>query len=160
MKKIGFALMLILTAVLCCPTAYAASAKKVAVYVEGDITSSERSVVNSAVMARISGSKDYVCFERNESFLRALAKEGDFQLSGDVPEKEIREVGARSGADYVIVVNVVLTEDNTYMAAKLLDLKTGQILKTTDATREGNDISVMKALATNCTYRLISTKSK
>lgn len=140
--------------------AYAAG-KKVAVFVEGNLSKEQKSMVNSAVMARLSGNKDYVAFERNSAFLKALDREQDYQLSGQVPEREIRQVGERLGADYVIALNAVITKDDQcQMSARLIDLETGEDLKSCNATREYENSSTLTALANNVAYRLLNKKSK
>ena len=156
MKKFCLMMLVMMAALVCAQTVSAAPPKKVAVYVEGKISESDRTIVSSAAMGRISGNKDYVCFERNRDFLNGMTKEVDWQLSGEVPVEEIREVGARFGVDYVIVLDVVLKNDKTFMSSELIDLVSGKVLKTITGEREGNDTSVLKALATNLTYRLIS----
>lgn len=140
--------------------AYAAG-KKVAVFVEGNLSKEQKSMVNSAVMARLSGNKDYVAFERNSAFLKALDREQDYQLSGQVPEREIRQVGERLGADYVIALNAVITKDDQcQMSARLIDLETGEVLKSCNAAREYENSSTLTALANNVAYRLLNKKSK
>lgn len=160
MKKISILILLVFTCAMFAETA-SAKTKKVAVYVEGKISKENKSVVNSAVLARMSGNKDYTPFERNESFIKALDREQDYQLSGEVPEKEIREVGERLGVDYVVAVNVVInTDDICHMTAKLINLETGEIEKTVNVQREYTDTSVLTALANNVAYRLLNKHSK
>lgn len=138
-----------------------AANKKIAVYVEGNITKEQKSIVNSAIMSRLSGNKEYRVFERNDSFLRALDHEHDYQLSGEVSESQIRKIGERLGVDYVIAVVVVITEeDKCTVSGRLIDLETGEVLKTCNATREYEDSSSLTALGNNIAYRLISKKSK
>lgn len=138
-----------------------AAPKKVAVIVEGNVTKEQKAMVNSAIMARLSGNKDYKAFERNAAFLKALEKEHDFQLSGQVPEEQIREVGERVGADYVIAVNAVITrEDQCQVSARMIDLVSGEVLKTCNASREYEGSATLTALANNVAYRLLSKKSK
>ena len=138
-----------------------AAGKKVAVFVEGNISKEQKSMVNSAIMARLSGNKDYRAFERNAAFLKALEKEQDYQLSGEVPEREIRAVGKRMGVDYVIAVNAVITsDDNCQMSARLISLEAGEVLKSCNATREYEGSATITALANNVAYRLLSKKSK
>lgn len=135
--------------------------KKVAVYAEGEISKSTKSVVCSSVLARISGNKDYTAFERNSSFVNALDKEQDYQTSGEVPEKEIRAVAQRMGVDYVIVVNTVISSDEQcHMSARLIDLVTGEIIKTVNLKREYTGSEVISSMANNLAYRLINNKSK
>ena len=160
MKKISVLILLVFSFMMVAETA-AAKSKKVAVYVEGRINKDDKSIVSSAVLARMSGNKDYTPFERNEAFIKALTREQDYQLSGEVPEKEIREVGERLGVDYVLAVNVVINRDDIcHMAAKLINLETGEIEKTVNLNREYTDSSVLTALANNVAYRLLNKNSK
>lgn len=138
-----------------------AQTKKVAVYVEGEIGCKDKSIVSSAVLARMSDNKEFAPFERNESFIDALTAEQDYQLSGEVPKNEIRAVGERLGVDYVVAINVILNRDNIcHMTAKLIDLETGAILKTINVQRKYTDSNVLTALANNVAYRLLNRQSK
>lgn len=160
MKKITILFLLFLSCV-CFGENAAAASKKVAVYVEGEISNSNKSIVSSAVLARMSGNKEYSPFERNESFINALNNEQDFQLSGEVPESEIRKVGERLGVDFVIAINVIISDDYMcHMSARLINLETGEIVKTANVNRKYTNTSVLTALANNVAYRLLNKKSK
>ena len=156
MKKL---LILMLVAIAACVGAADANAagKKVAVYVEGDISKSDKSIVSSVVLARMSGNRDYVPYERNQSFIDALNKEQEYQLSGEVPEKEIREVGERLGVDYLIVVKVQISSDGKcHMSAELLKLVSAEIIKQVYLKRDYTDSDVLTAMASNVAYRLLN----
>lgn len=159
MKKITILLLLFLSCVYFAENVSAAS-KKVAVYVEGEISNSNKSIVSSAILARMSSNKEYIPFERNETFIDALNNEQDFQLSGEVPENEIRKIGNRLGVDFVIAINVIFSDDICYMSARLINLETGEIVKTTNINRKYTSTSVLTALANNVGYRLLNKKSK
>lgn len=142
-------------------SAYSAGAKKVAVYAFGNLSKSEKSIVTDAVIARLSGNKEFKAFERNSQFVGALNKEQDFQLSGEVLEREIRAVGERMGVDYVIAVNVVLSDDDKcHMSARLIHLESGEIIKSVNLVRDFTGSEVITAMANNVAYRLINKKSK
>lgn len=149
--------------VLAC-TVFASEAmavKKVAVYAEGEISKATKSIVCSSVLSRLSGNMDYKAFERNSAFVNALDKEQDYQTSGDVPEKEIRSVAQRMGVDYVIVVNTVISgDDQCHMSARIIDLETGEIIKTVNLKREYTGTDVISSMANNIAYRLINNSSK
>ena len=158
MKRITF--MLLLTLVFCAFAQPAIAAKKVAVYVEGEISQDDKAIISSSVLARLSNTKDYTAYERNEAFINSLNKEQDFQLSGEVLEKEIRKVGERIGVDNVIVVNVIISGKNCHMSARMLDLVSGEILKSVDLQRKYTDSDVIKNMTNNIAYRLINKRSK
>lgn len=156
MKRFGFVAMFLMV----CTMVFAAP-KKVAVYVEGDVSKSQKSIVSDCVLSRMSGNKDYAPFERNEAFIKALTKEQDFQLSGEVPEDEIREVGERLGVDFVIAVNVIITKDDIcHMSARMINLESGAIIKSVSQKREFENSEVLTAMANNVAYRLLNKKSK
>lgn len=137
--------------------------KKTAVYVEGNISKEEKSMVNSAAMARLSGNKEYKQFERNETFLQSMLKEQDYQVSGEVPEKEIRNIGQRMGVDYVIVLVVNLLDNDSYnMSGRIINIVTGEVSKSVDQTRkiENFDDNILVAMTKNVVYRLIDKRSK
>ncbi len=160
MKKISVLVLLVFSCALFAESA-CAQAKKVAVYVGGEIGDDDKSIVSTAVLARMSGNREYVPYERNEAFVDALTAEQDYQLSGEVPEKEIRKVGERLGVDYVVAVNVAFKSDATcYMAAKLIHLESGAVVKTVSQNRKYTDSSVLIALANNVAYRLLNKQSK
>lgn len=117
--------------------------------------------MSSAVLARMSGNKDFEAYERNDRFVDVLDKEQDYQVSGEVPEKEIRQVGARCGVDYVIAVDVEISHDRKVnMSGKLIELESAKIEKTVNLTREYTDSSVLASLAKNVAYRLTNRNSK
>ena len=156
MKKISVLILLVFSCVMFAESTYAQT-KKVAVYVEGKISNDDKSIISDAVLARMSGNNQYASFERNDAFINALTAEQDYQLSGEVPEREIRQVGGRLGVDYVVAVNVIFRDCNVcYMTAKLINLETGAIVKTVNQHREYTDSSVLIALANNVAYRLLN----
>lgn len=160
MKRLSFLIAILLACVAFAGEAMAAP-KKVAVYAEGEISKSVKSIVCSSVLSRLSGNKDYKAFERNSAFVNALDKEQDYQTSGDVPEKEIRSVAQRMGVDYVIVVNTVISgDDQCHMSARMIDLVTGEIIKTVNLKREYTGTDVIPSMANNIAYRLINNSSK
>ncbi len=159
MKKFLVLILLVFSCVMFAEGANAQT-KKVAVYVEGEIDSDDKTIVSDAVLARMSGNREYAPFERNEAFIEALTHEQDYQLSGEVPEKEIRKVGERLGVDFVVAVNVIIKDDVCYMTAKLINIETGAIAKTVRLNRKYTDASVLTASANNVAYRLLNKRSK
>ena len=157
MKKFALLLAMLVSSVMIA----VAAPHKVAVYVEGNISSTEKASVNSAVLSRMSGNKEYQPFERNKAFLNALTKEVNYQTSGEVPEKEIRNIGSRLGVDYVIVVHITVYEDGTcMMAERLINMESGNIVKSVDTTQEYTNPSELVSMAKTLTYRLINSRSK
>lgn len=158
-KGIVLTLLMILFSGCFC-IANAAKSKSVSVYAEGDISKFQNQLITTSVMARISGNKDYVVYERNDSFISALNQEHDYQVSGEVADNQIRKIGQRYGVDFVIVLYVTFDDESTYMSARLINLESGAILKSVSLNRKGMSNDVLKKMANNITYRLINNQSK
>ncbi|MCH5346315.1 MAG: hypothetical protein J1E63_04360 [Muribaculaceae bacterium] len=160
MKK--FAVLFVVA--LCCLSfgiSTHAQVKKVAVYVEGNIDADSKSIVNAAAMARLSGHKDYAPFERDEAFLNAAQKEQDYQVSGDVPDSEIRKLAGRLGVDFVMVIKVTITRDDVcQMTARLMNIETGAVLKSVEQSRPFTGSDVLSPMTKNVVYRLLDKKSR
>lgn len=157
MKKI----VLFLTLFLTCVGVSLAVPKKVAVYVDGDMSRTDKTIVNSSVVARISDNKDYRAFERNGMYVNALDKEHDYQVSGEVSLNEIRPLGEQMGVDYVVVVVALISSDNQcHMTARLIDVATGEIVKSVSISREYEGSSTLTNMANNVAYRLLNKRSK
>lgn len=134
--------------------------EKVSVFVEGNISELQQQIVNNSFMSRLSGSKAFTVFERNDSFLNAVTREQDYQVGGEVSEAQIRKVAAKYGVDYVIAVNVIKDEDSFYMSARLINIESGKVEKTVSQDRDSTDNKTLKNLSNNVAYRLISATSK
>lgn len=157
----GFAMKKILFLFVVCLLAsmqVGASAAKLtmAVNVFGSVTPEARNLVESAFLQRLSGNKSFVVFERNNAFINRLNREIDFQTSGNVPVSEIRAIGARMGVDYVTLVNIDVVCDEVVMTARIVNLETGQIIKTVTDSRQMEDLSTFKGMANTIAYRLYS----
>lgn len=160
MKKLFVLFVLALTCMVYAAGAMAAP-KKVAVFVEGNISREQKVIVNNAIMARLSGNREYRVFERSAEFLHALDREHDFEVSGMVSEDEIRAIGQRMGVDYVIAICATISSDNVCtMSARLIELTNCETLKTCNASREIEDSNTITALANNVAYRLLSNRSR
>lgn len=160
MKKKVFCFLMLLVVSVLNFYAYSVTTKKVAVYAIGNLQQCERTIVTDAVIARLSGNQEFRPFERNSQFVKALNKEQDFQLSGEVLEREIRAVGERMGVDYVIVVNVVVNDDKCHMSARIIHLESGEIIKSVNLVRDYTGPDVISTMVNNVAYRLINKKSK
>lgn len=86
-------------------------------------------------------------------------KEQDYQLSGEVPESQIRKVGERFGVDYVIAIDAAIFDDKTcHMSGRLINLETGEVIKTANQQRRFEGTATITAMANNIAYRLLVNK--
>ena len=129
---------------------------KVSVFIEGSLSELQEQIVNNAFMSRLSSTKTYSVFERSELFIDALNQEHDYQVSGEVPESQIRKIANKYGVDFVIAVSVMCDGDDIYMSARLIHVVSGKVEKTVSLDRKGYSNKVLKNLSNNVAYRLLS----
>lgn len=136
------------------------SKEKVAVYISGNVGSNYKKIISSKAVSRISRSENYAAVERTDAFLEVLTKEQDYQLSGEVHDDQIAELGRRFGARYVAVFEVTETDDIGFVSARMIDVESGLIIKSADTSREIKSSEDWTAMANNVAFRLVSAKSK
>lgn len=158
MRKYFLYAFVLITTVLF-PSAILA-AEKVSVYVEGNVSKLQEQIVNNAFMSRLSSTKDFVAYERNETFINAITREHDYQVSGDVPESQIRKIANKYGVDYVIAVSVMSDDETFFMTARLINIETGKIEKSVSQDRSPADNKTLKNMSNNLAYRLLNKYSK
>ena len=160
MKKV----FLLLTMALCVVVgvnAQGVGKDKVAVYVTGNLDNSHKQIVTAKAMSRISRCKEYVTLERTEAFLNAIVQESDYQVSGEVREDQIVSIGQRFGAQLVAILEVNKIDDGTcFLSARIINVESGMVLKSVDASRKITGTDDLIALTNNVTYRLVSKESK
>lgn len=157
MKKF---LLFALFAVCISAFAQAQTKEKVAVYVTGNVSCTYKKIISSKAVSRISRSDSYVAVERTDAFLKALSKEQDYQLSGEVRDDQIAELGVRFGVRYVAVFDVTQTHDMGFVSARMIDVETGMVIKSADSNRTINSSEDWVAIVNNVAFRLVSKNSK
>lgn len=161
MKKLSLLLLLTLLFTQQIVLAQVMSKSNVAVYVTGNLDDSNQKIVSSKAVSRISRSDEYIAIERTDAFLQVLQKEQDYQVSGNVTDDQIAELGKQSGVKYVAVFEYNKLEDSScFVSARLIDVSTAVILKSVDANRQIKTTDDLIALTNNISYRLISKGSK
>lgn len=154
MKKV----LLMALVVICSVIANAQNKKNtVAIYVEGNVSRTEKSIIEAKAVSRISMCKDFKAVERTKSFSNSVTKEYDYQISGEVSEEDILKFGKKYAAHYVAVLNVTKAEDYTVLiTARLINVQSGEIIKSVDSNREVYSTDDLIALTNNVTYRLVT----
>lgn len=158
MKKL---FLVALVATCLAGSAQAQEKEKVAVYVTGAIENADLKIIGSKAVSRISRSDEYVAVERTDTFLKAITREQDYQLSGEVRDDQIAALGKRFGVRYVAVFEVSrLGDDSCFIAARMIDVESGLVRKSIDANRKIASTNDLVALTNNVAFRLISKTSK
>ncbi len=137
-------MLLVLGASIC---AQAQTGKqKVAVYVTGDAESGYKKVIGSKLVSSLTRSDNYVAVERTSDFLSALNQEHDYQTSGAVSDNQIIKLGQQFGVRYVLVADVSEVFETLFVSARLINVQTGQITNSAEASLIVNSIDGLTTL--------------
>ncbi|MDR1865602.1 MAG: CsgG/HfaB family protein [Bacteroidales bacterium] len=118
--------------------------KKVAVFdPSGSVGSDIRDIVREEISSIVVNTNGYTVLERK--LIDRVLAESQFQMSGEVDDNQIGELGRKLGANYVLVSSVTHFGNNFYISCKLIDVITARIDKQkTGKTSNGmTDIDVV-----------------
>ena len=114
---------------------------KLAVYATVMGINDEQSVKNIKSIAQgtssnaLIGGGKYEMIERSGEFLQQIEAEQKYQMSGDVRDDQISQIGASYGAQKICVVGVTISGSYLYVAARIVDVVT----KTSSESGEADD---------------------
>lgn len=124
MKK--FFLLLVLVAATL--SIIAQDVKKVAVWEtkcsDNSITTFQSTMVRGGMETAVGNTPGYEVYDR--SAFDAIMKEHNFQRSGAVDDKQIRQLGVMAGVQYIIVPEATVDGNEFYILVKMLDVETGK----------------------------------
>lgn len=102
--------------------------KRVAVYpATGTIDDGIKEALTEAILDGISNSGKYLVIERSN--FSQILQEQKFQLSGNVNDEHIVEIGRAAGAEYVCISNINKVGSNYLINYRLVDVETGLIVE-------------------------------
>jgi len=149
-----------MAAVLCLSGSIAAAQpvkQKVAVYVTGDAETGYKKVIGSKLVTGITRSENYAAVERTADFLAELTKEQDYQLSGAVSDNQIARLGQQFGVRYVLVADISEVFESMFISARMIDVQTAQITKSTEASGAVSNIESLTKLAEDIVLVIMTT---
>ena len=110
--------------------------QKVAIYVtsSSNVDSSIKEIVGSELVSGFVTNKNYQAIERTADFLKELAKEQEYQRSGNVDDQQISALGRQFGVDLVCVANITPFKDSYYINARLINAENATVQATARET--------------------------
>lgn len=133
---------------------------KVAIYTTGDVDTNYKKVIGSKVTSIITQSNEYAAVERTADFLNALSQEQDYQTSGAVSDNQIVKIGQQFGVRYVIVLDISDLFGSIFVSARMIDVRTGLIKKSTELGQEIDSLEGLISLSTNIASQFLADKYK
>lgn len=103
--------------------------KTVAVYVTSSegVSKETKSILGSELVAAITKTNEYVAVERTADFMAQVSKE---QGNYEIDDAKLYDLGRKFGASNVCVADVTKFGDEYYIVARLLDIKTSKVWRT------------------------------
>ncbi|MBR6437757.1 MAG: hypothetical protein IKS65_01055 [Bacteroidales bacterium] len=106
--------------------------KTVAVYVTASesVSQDAQNILSSQLVSAITKSPDYIALERTSDFLEQISVEkGKYD---NIDDNKLFDIGERYGASNVCVANITKLDNEYYIEARLLDIKTSKVWKTAE----------------------------
>lgn len=118
------------------------SQKSVAVYVTSSdgISSETKRILGSELVSAITRTEEYIAVERTTEFLAQVTQErGNYAID----DAKLYDLGKKFGASNVCVADITKFGDEYYIVARLLDIKTSKVWRT---SRKYSRLSSLKDL--------------
>lgn len=105
------------------------SQKTVAVYVTSSegVSNETKRILGSELVAAITKTNEYVAVERTSDFVAQVSKE---QGNYEIDDAKLYDLGRKFGASNVCVADVTKFGEEYYIVARLLDIKTSKVWRT------------------------------
>ncbi len=116
----------------------------------GNVNDGVKTVVREELSSIVVGSKKYTVLER--ALIDKVLEESKFQMSGQVDDSQVGELGKKMGADYVCIASITPMGNNFYVSIKLVSVTTARVEKQkTGMTQNGGSdiLKVVGGLARN-----------
>lgn len=155
MKKL--LLLLVLMLVASAPDSFAQGVKKkVAVYMTGsDVKDSYKKVIGAKLVSAITKTDDYAAVERTADFLAALSEETTFQISGEVRDSQIAQLGQKFGVKFVVVADISELFDEFFITARMINVETGLVEKSFDLNGQAETLDQLMELSNDLARGLL-----
>ncbi|MDR1345298.1 MAG: CsgG/HfaB family protein [Bacteroidales bacterium] len=117
---------------------------RVAVYVTGESAGNINKVLGIKLVSAITNSSKYAAMERTDMFLMQLAKEQQYQHSGNVNESQLAKLGKQFGVQYVCAATVNKNSfGDMVLAVSLIDVETAISIATAGDVLTDNDLNAL-----------------
>ena len=120
----------------------ALSQKTVAVYVTSSesVSPETKRILGSELVSAITRTNEYVAIERTDEFMAQVSQErGNYEID----DAKLYDLGKKFGASNVCVADVTKFGDEYYIVARLLDIRTSKVWRT---SRKYSKLSSLKEL--------------
>lgn len=101
-------------------------------------------IVADTINEQFVKSPEFIAIDR--AYISNIQAEKQFQLSGEVADQDIKELGATFGADYLCIANVSLLGSTYTVSARLIEVASAQVVAQ-ESDRQQGEIDVLFDIA-------------
>jgi len=101
---------------------------KIAVYVVGEISESEKRALGTEMLNALVRSGRYTAVERAEEFVALIDKEHIAQRGGAIDDSEISALGKRFGVEFICVADAAEAFGAYQVSARILNVETAEVM--------------------------------
>ena len=145
--------------IFCVSSIFAVAQTKVAVYVTGTdgVDETTKQIIGSEIVAAIATNPQYLAVERTSDFLNAIRQEQSEQVTGNIDDQQLQQLGLKFGVQQVCVTNVMPYQTKYYIQARMIDVSNATILATGREISALQDLDDVVATAEKLAQKLIGT---
>lgn len=121
---------------LCCAIATSASAQRRTIAIpevvdrNECVSSSAKSILRTALSNAVASRQGFAAYDRVD--IDTILDEHMFQQTGLVSEETMKQLGAMTGAQMILIAEVDIVGQNLLVTGKIIDIETGRILAMKD----------------------------
>jgi len=124
--------------------------------VGGGVNINASSIVADTINEQFVKSPDYTAIDR--AYISNIQEEKKFQLSGEVNDADIKELGITFGADYLCIANVSLLGSTYTVSARLIRVETAEVVSQESARSVGT-IDILFDVAEDVGRKLVGAQT-
>ena len=126
--------------------------------VEGSVGYGVKFQLRASLTYAINNTPGYYGVDRVD--LSSIMSEQNFQRTGNVNKEQIKALGDMTGAQYVLIAEAALyDQDNIIIAAKILDVETGGLLRAAPPSVAGKEPEKMQSACIKVAKTLLGVSS-
>lgn len=144
----------------CLVTLFAVAQTKVAVYVNSasEVDEAVKQIIGSELVTALSANQQYTAVDRSTDFLNALKQEQSEQVSGNLDDSQVQQLGQKFGVHQVCIANITPYQSKFYIQAKMVDVESATILATCREISALQDLDEIVSVSEKLSQKLAPAK--
>lgn len=158
--KILSAMKKLILFVFCLCSLVAIGQTKVAVYVNGaeEIDAAVKQIIGSELVTAISANQQFTAVDRSTDFLNTIKQEQSEQVSGNLDDSQVQQLGQKFGVQQVCVANITPYQSKYYIQARMVDVESASVIATCREIAALQDLDEMVSVSEKISQKLIPAK--